>query len=146
MPSLLISRGGAITGELVKVTYAPITELVVHEVIEQDQTTFFEDITRQMLASPVHVEPTINWVDGFALLIAQPPPTDEIVADNLRGKVHYQAVVFTRMAYQSKVAVKLGNQDFTVRLRKADNNQNLVDLARFLKDFRTGAKNQSTAS
>jgi hypothetical protein len=133
-------------GELVKVTYAPIRELVVHEVIEQDQTTFFEDVTRDMLASPVHVEPTINWVDGFALLIAQLPPTDEIVADNLRGKVHYQAVLFTRMAYQSKIAVRLGNQDYTVRLRKADNNPNLVDLVSFLKDLKTEDRSQPNAS
>lgn len=99
-----------------------------------------------MLASPVHVEPTINWVDGFALLIAQLPPTDEIVADNLRGKVHYQAVLFTRMAYQNKIAVRLGNQDYTVRLRKADNNPNLVDLVSFLKDFKTEDRSQPNAS
>ena len=65
--------------QLVKVTYAPTTELVVHEVIEKDQTEFFDDIIRQMLASPVHVEPVINWVNGFALQTTQFPPSDKIV-------------------------------------------------------------------
>ena len=124
--------------QLVKVTYAPTTELVVHEVMEQDQTEFFEDIIRQMLASPIHVEPIINWVEGFALLITHFPPADEIVAGNLAGKVHYQAVAFTRMPFHSKINMKLGDQDFSVRLRKADNNPNLVDLAVFLKGFHRG--------
>jgi len=124
--------------QLVKVTYAPTKELVVHEVIEQDQTAFFEDIIRQMLASPVRVEPVIDWVEGFALLITQFPPADEIVEGNLTGKIHYQAVAFTRIPFHSRINMKLGDQDFSVRLRKADNNPNLVDLALFLKGFHRG--------
>lgn len=124
--------------QLVKVTYAPTRELVVHEVIEQDQTEFFEDVIRLMLASPVHVEPVINWVDGFALLATQFPPADEIVTGNLSGRIHYQAVSFTRTPFHSKINMKLGDQDFSVRLRKADNNPNLVDLATFLKGFHRG--------
>lgn len=125
--------------QLVKVTYAPTTELVVHEVVEQDQTEFFEDIVRQMLASPAKIEPIISWVDGFALAITQFPPADEVVAGNLTGTTHYQTVAFTRMPFHSKVNMKLGDQDFSVRLRKADNNPNLVDLALFLKGFHRGA-------
>lgn len=121
---------------MVKVAYAPTTELVVHEVMEQDQTAFFEDIIRQMPASSVYVEPIINWVDGFALLATQFPPTEEIVAGNLAGKIHYQAVVFTRMPFHSKMNMKLDGQDFSVRLRRADNDPNLADLAAFLKRFR----------
>jgi|GEM_PF-536214 hypothetical protein len=122
--------------QLVEVTYAPITNLVVHEVIEQDQTTFFQDIVRQVSASPVHVEPSVNWVDGFALLSTQFPSTNEVIADNLAGKIHYQTVIFTRMPFHSKVSVKLGDEDFSVILRKADNDQNLVSLAAFLRGFK----------
>ena len=119
--------------KFIKVTYAPITELVVHEVIEQDQTTFFHDIIMQMPPSPVRVEPSINWVGGFALLTTQFPLTNEIIAENLAGKIHYQTVVFTRMPFHSKVSVKLGDEDLSVRLKKADNDPNLVSLALFLK-------------
>jgi hypothetical protein len=120
----------------VKVTYAPTTELVVHEIIEQDQTTFFEDIIRQMPVSAVHVEPIVNWVNGFALLTTQFPRTAEIIADNLAGKIHYQTVVFTKIPFHNKINLKIEGQDFSVRLKKADDNPNLVDLAVFLEGFK----------
>ena len=122
--------------QLDKVVYAPTTELFVHEVIEQDQTAFFEDIIRHMSASSARVEPIVDWVDGFALLASRFPPTDEVVAGNLAGKIHYQTIAFTRMPFHSKVNMKLEDQDFSVRLRKADNNRNLADLAAFLKRFK----------
>jgi hypothetical protein len=120
----------------VKVTYAPTTELVVHEVIEQDQTTFFQDIMTQVSASPVHVEPSVNWVDGFALLSTQFPPTNEVIADNLAGKIHYQTVIFTRILFHSKVNMKLRDHEYSVILRKADNDLTLAALVSFLKEFK----------
>jgi len=122
--------------QLVEVTYAPITNLVVHEVIEQDQTTFFQDIVRQVSASPVHVEPSVNWVDGFALLSTQFPPTNEVIADNLAGKIHYQTVIFTRILFHSKVNMKLRDHEYSVILRKADNDLTLAALVSFLKEFK----------
>jgi hypothetical protein len=50
--------------------------------------------------------------------------------------VHYGSVLFTRTDFKPQVAVRIGNQDFTVRLRKANDNPTLVDLAAFLKDFK----------
>jgi hypothetical protein len=46
--------------------------------------------------------------------------------------------MFTRTPYQAQVALKLGNQEFSVRLRRAESNQTLVELVRFLKSFRHG--------
>jgi hypothetical protein len=62
-------------------------------------------------------------------------PTEEVVKENLEGKIHYGSVLFTRTEYQPQVAVKIGSQDFTVRLRKAGDNPTLVELAAFLKNF-----------
>jgi len=63
-------------------------------------------------------------------------PTEEVVRENLAGRIHYSSVLFTRTDYQPQVAVKIGSQDFTVRLRKAGDNPTLVELAGFLKDFK----------
>lgn len=63
-------------------------------------------------------------------------PTEEVVRENLAGRVHYGSVLFTRADYKPQVAVKIGNQDFTVRLRRAGDNPTLMELARFLKDFK----------
>lgn len=120
---------------MIKITYAPYTELIIHEIVEQDNQSFFEDIVRQALASSVHAEPSINWVDGVAFLANQMPPTEDIVKENLTGKVHYAAVVFTKIPYSNQVPVQIGTQEYNVRLRKADNNPVMVDLAKFLKNF-----------
>jgi hypothetical protein len=120
-----------------KITYTPYQELVVHEIIEQtDPGVFFEDIVRLALSSPHQVEPSINWIDGIAFFIAPMQATEEVVRENLAGKIHYGSVLFTRTDYKPQMAVKIGNQDFTVRLRRASDNPTLVELTRFLKDFR----------
>lgn len=123
---------------MVKVVFRPNTELIVHEVIEEESSKFFEEIIRQMLASPVHVQPTVNWIDGVAFVISPMPATDDIIKENLEGKVHFSAVMFTRAPYQAQVSTKIGGQEFSVRLRKAENSPTMVDLANFLKEYKPG--------
>jgi len=120
----------------VEVEFVPYQKIVIHEVIEQDNRTFFEDVVRHALAQTVQAEPTVNWVDGFALLIVPFAPTEDIVRENLNGRVHYSTVVFTKMDYKPQVSVVLGSQTYNARLRNADNNSNFVDLAKFLKGWK----------
>ena len=120
-----------------KITYTPYQELIVHEIIEQSNASiFFEDIVRLALSGAHQVQPSINWIDGVAFFVAPMQPTEEVVRENLAGRVHYASVLFTRTEYQPQVSVKIGSQDFTVRLRRAEDNPTLVDLATFLKRFR----------
>ena len=120
-----------------KITYTPYQEIVIHEVIEQkDPGVFFEDIVRLALSNPAHVEPSINWIDGIAFFIAAMQPTEEVVKENLAGRIHYGSVLFTRTDYRAQVGVKISNQEFTVRLRRAEDNPTLVTLASFLKSFK----------
>jgi hypothetical protein len=97
---------------------------------------FFEDIVRLALSNPTQVEPSINWVDGIAFFVAPLQPTPEVVKENLAGKVHYGSVLFTKTEFKPKIALRIGSQEYTVRLRKADDNPTLVALAAFLKDFK----------
>ena len=122
---------------MVEVEYVPYQKIVIHEVIEQDNKTFFEDIVRHALAQPVQAEPSVNWVDGFAFLIVPFAPTEDIVRENLNGKIHYSTVVFTRMEFRPQISVPLGTQTYNARLRKADNNRNFVDLANFLNRWKS---------
>jgi len=121
----------------VKITYTPYQELIIHEIIEQTSSSvFFEDIVRLALSNTTQVEPSINWVDGIAFFVAPLQPTPEVVKENLAGRVHYGSVLFTKIQYTPQIRVKIGNQEYTVRLRKADDNPTLVALSAFLKDFK----------
>jgi hypothetical protein len=111
--------------------------LIIHEIIEQTSSAvFFEDIVRLALTNPTQVEPSINWVEGIAFFIAPMQPTPEVVKENLAGRVHYGSVLFTKTEYKPQIRVKIGTQEYTVRLRKADDNPTLVALSSFLKNFK----------
>ncbi len=119
---------------MAKVRYVPYTEIILHEIVEADNAVFFEDAVRFALGQPAQVEPTINWVDGFAFNLAPMPPTEDIVRENLAGKLHIASVVFTKTEYKPVVTVTLGSNRYNVRLRDASKSERLVEVARFLKD------------
>jgi hypothetical protein len=121
---------------LAKITYMPTEEVVVHQVLESDNTIiFFEDVVKQILAKEIPVIPTVNWIDGIAFAILYYPDTEDIVREEIKGRIHYSAVLFTKTPYQSEFVVNLGKEDIRVRLRKADNNPDFIDLVEFLKKF-----------
>jgi hypothetical protein len=91
---------------------------------------------RLALSNPVQVQPSINWIDGIAFFIAPLQPTEEVVRENLAGIVHYGSVLFTRTDYKPEVVVRIGSQDYKVRLRDAHENRTLVALATYLKSFK----------
>ena len=123
--------------DLAKITYMPTEEVVVHQVLESDNTIiFFEDVVKQILAKEIPVIPTVNWIDGIAFAILHYPDTEDIVREEIKGRIHYSAVLFTKIPYQSEFVVNLGKEDIRVRLRKADNNPDFIDLVEFLKKFK----------
>lgn len=123
-----------------KITYAPTEEIVLHQVIEYDNKTFFEEVMRQNLSSQLSVIPTVNWIDGVAFSIWRFPDSDDVVKEALAGKLHFFSVSFTRTPFQPYFQINLANQDIKVPLRKADNNPNFSALVAYLKDFKaTGA-------
>jgi len=89
-----------------------------------------------MLVREILVIHTVDWFDGIAFAILQFPDTEDIVREELKGRIHYSAVLFTKISYQSEFVVNLGKEDIHVRLRKADNNADFVDLVEFLKTFK----------
>ena len=122
---------------MAKITYMPTEEVVIHQVLESDsKIIFFEDVVKQMLVRESPVIPTIDWIDGIAFAILHFPDTEDIVREEIKGRIHYSAVLFTRISYQPEFVVNLGKEDIRVRLRKADNNPDFIDLVEFLKTFK----------
>ena len=51
----------------------------------------------------------LNWVDGVAFRQAPMPPTDEIIKDQLDGKIHWAQLAFAPMPkFQPYILVKEG--------------------------------------
>lgn len=121
---------------MAKITYMPTEEIVVHQVLEYDNKSFFEEVTKQSLARQISLIPSVNWIDGVAFVVWPYAEADDIVREGVKGRMHIFAVLFTRIPYQTHFPVTLANQDIRVPLRKATNNPDFIDLVNFLKEFK----------
>lgn len=121
---------------MAKITYMPTQEIVVHQVLEYDNKSFFEEVTKQSLARQVSLIPSVNWIDDVAFVVWPYAESEDVVREGVKGKMHLFAVLFTRIPYQTNFSVTLANQDIRVPLRKATNNPDFIDLVQFLKEFK----------
>ncbi len=76
---------------MVKITYSPIEELVVHETVEIGR----EDLLRERITPQGNMP--LYWCDGIIFSFSSLPMTDEIVTDYLKGRIHWLEVHFSRM-------------------------------------------------
>lgn len=125
---------------MAKITYMPTEEILIHQVLEYDNKSFFEEVTKQSLARQISLIPSVNWIDGIAFVIWPYPDSEDIVKEGVKGKMHIFAVLFTRIPFQTHFPVTLANQDIRVPLRKATNNPDFIDIVQFLKDFKPDPK------
>jgi len=82
---------------LVKISFAPIKELVVHDVDEMS----VEDLIRERI-TPAGNMP-LYWCDGILFSFSSLPMTDAVVEDYLNGKIHWLEVHFTKMPKYTEV-------------------------------------------
>jgi hypothetical protein len=127
---------------LVEIEYRPYQKIVVHEVRKVEVAEFFRSIVAQVEAQKQSGTPVVNWVDGVAFSIVPFVPTPELVEENLKGVVHYAVVLYTETSFQEEKRAIINGREFPVKLHRASDNENFVDLVRFLKTF----KPTSTAS
>ena len=120
---------------MVKISYEPWDQIVVHEIIVRDSEELFTSVIMQALASGVQIVPSVAWWDGVAFTFAHFPDTDDIVRDKLKGTIHYSSVSYaTYPDYKPEVPVKIGTSSYPIKLQKAGSNPTLVELVKFLKD------------
>lgn len=120
---------------MVKLTFLPWSEIVIHEIIEEKAEDLFKAIVKQALSSgAVGITPTINWADGVVFLIGVFPDTDDIVRDKLKGILHYAYVQYAKFPdYKPEVQVGVGGTHHPIRLQKVESNPTLVELSSYLK-------------
>jgi len=76
---------------MAKISYAPIQELVVHEIVEIGK----DDLMRERV-TPAGTMP-LYWCDGIIFSFSSLPMTDEITKDYLKGRIHWLEVHYTTM-------------------------------------------------
>ncbi len=75
----------------VKVSFSPMTELVVHEVVEVGK----DDLMRERV-TPGGTMP-LYWCNGVLFSFSSLPLSEEVIRDYMRGRVHWMEVHYAKM-------------------------------------------------
>lgn len=89
---------------LVKITFKPWEEVVIHESIHYS----FEDLVKlcSIGVQPGGLAAPLQWAEGVIFRFVAMPPTDEVVREQLQGKVHWSAVEWALMpAYKNLIMI-----------------------------------------
>jgi len=115
---------------MVEFVYEPYKKVVIHEIVQYDLQTLIHlhglGIQAGQLGRP------INWANGIAFGQRTLPPTEEVVKEQIQGKVHWSFLAFAYMStHQPIITIPEGN----IRIPVVDLSDNSLfrELAEWLK-------------
>ncbi|MDE1834623.1 MAG: hypothetical protein KGH64_04760 [Candidatus Micrarchaeota archaeon] len=110
---------------MVKISYAPADELVVHEILQVSK----EDLLRERV-TPAGTMP-LCWCDGVLFSFSSLPMSDDVTRDYLKGKIHWLEVHFAPMEKFTPI-LALNEEEY-----KGSMNIRVIDttVSRMHKDF-----------
>ncbi len=122
---------------MVKITYSPIDELIVHEAIEVPH----DDLLRERITPSGNMP--LYWCNGILFSFSSIPMTDEIIRDYLRGKVHWLEIHFTKETKYTPI-LTLNEEEYkaTMSIRVIDTSKSTlhIELTKWLKSKLTNNK------
>jgi len=116
---------------LVKVTFKPWEEVIIHEEIRYS----YDDLIKlnSIGVQPGGLAKPINWAEGVAFQHEGMPPADEIVREQLQGKIHWNLIRWALMPeYKNVIPIKDINAKIPVINVTA--NKILCEVVRALKE------------
>jgi len=121
---------------LAEIEYLPYQKIILHEVRKMEPTEFFPMVASMAEAQKTGATAGVAWIDGIAFAFGEFPDTPEIVEEKLKGRLHKAIVWYTETSFQAEKRVQVNGRDAVVKLGKAENNKDFVNLVEFLKTFR----------
>lgn len=93
---------------MVEIIYEPWKTIVIHEIVQYDLQMLINlhslGVQSGQLGRP------INWANGVAFEHNAMPPTDEVIKEQIQGKIHWSHLSFAFMPkYQQLITVPEGN-------------------------------------
>ena len=106
---------------MVKITFSPATELVVHEVVEMEKDALLLERITPSGNMPLY------WCGGIVFSFSSVPMTEEIVREYLRGRIHWLEVHFARMEkYVPAISFEPEEYKSTMTVRVIDTSASLL--------------------
>ena len=122
---------------MVKITFEPATELLVHEIVYMPP----EDLLRERV-TPAGTIP-LCWCDGMLFSFSSLPMSDDVLKDYLNGKIHWLEVHYTTMPKYTPI-MTLNEEEYkgSMHIRVIDTSRSKIhtEFAKWLKNY--DSKNQ----
>lgn len=115
---------------MVKVTFKPWEEVVIHEVIQYS----LEDLIKlqSLGVQPGGLTAPLQWAEGVLFRPAGMAPTDDVIKEQLQGKIHWASVTWAFMPeYKNVILIKDINAK--IPIVNVSKSAILCDVARALR-------------
>lgn len=116
---------------MVKITIRPWEEVIIHESIHYS----LEDLLKMhsIGVQPGGLANPLSWAEGVVFRFSAMPPTDEIVREQLQGKIHWNAVEWALMP-EYKNVIMIQDINAKIPIVNVTATAILREVARVLKD------------
>lgn len=116
---------------MVRITYSPIDELVIHEAVEVPKA----DLLRERITPSGNMP--LYWCNGILFSFSSLPMTDDIVKDYLKGKIHWLEIHFSKEPKYTPI-LTLNEEEYKaiMNIRVIDTSKSNLhnDLTKWLKE------------
>jgi hypothetical protein len=116
---------------LVKVTFKPWEEVIIHEVIHYS----LEDLIKlnSIGVQPGGLARALHWAEGVLFRASPMPPTDEAVKESFQGKIHWNAVEWALMPEYTNV-IQITEINAKIPIINVSSTAAMCDVAKALKE------------
>ncbi|MCL5404756.1 MAG: hypothetical protein M1125_02880 [Candidatus Marsarchaeota archaeon] len=115
---------------MVKISYSPISELVVHEVVKVG----LDDLMRERI-TPAGTMP-LYWCNGVIFSFSSVPLNEKVMDDYMQGRIHWMEVHFAEMDKYMEV-VELNDEHYNgaMKVRVIDTSRSPlhIEFVKWLK-------------
>lgn len=105
---------------MVEFEYVPWGKIIVHEVVKYPLEHFLA--THSLGVQAGGVGRPLNWADGFVFEHKSMPPTEDIVREQIQGRLHWNALTYGTMDEYEEVLERPGR----IRIPIIDLSQNAI--------------------
>jgi hypothetical protein len=115
--------------KMVTITFKSWEEIVVHEVTRHESLRKFLEQKVVGIPKGIPIDPLL-WTDGLLFVRVPMPPTSDVIKEQLRGIIHFQAVEYVPM---NKYKKSITQNDVTIPIVDVSNMESFKDLVKAIK-------------
>ena len=115
---------------MVEIVFEPWKKIVIHEIVQCD----FRMLTNlhTLGVQPGQLGRPMNWANGVAFEQSVMPATEEVVKEQIEGKIHWSYLMFAFLPnYQQVVVIPEGN--IKIPIIDLSSNPLFKDIAEWIK-------------